>query len=66
MRAGTVPPVRHLVGSAPGAAPSVDPVSNDVPAVGAPAKRALEAAGVRTLDDVRRVGTDAPSDSWPR
>jgi hypothetical protein len=37
-------------------------VSNDLPAVGAPAKRALEAAGVRTLDDVRRVGTDALAD----
>lgn len=37
-------------------------MSNDLPAVGAPAKRALEAAGVRTLDDVRRVGTDALAD----
>ena len=29
-----------------------------LPAIGAPATRALEEAGVRNLDDVRRVGLD--------
>lgn len=34
-------------------------MSNDLPAIGAPAKRALDEAGVRTLDDLRLVGPDA-------
>jgi hypothetical protein len=32
------------------------PESAPLPAVGAPARRALDAAGIRTLDDLRRHG----------